>query len=320
MSQARTEQIEEILQDLKDLKKQGFENMYALDENIKFFEAMRSPFKYIKWFISERPKIDGSRLLELSDFPLGHGRWEAILQAELLEIEQWKFPDNLARFRKSTLELLQHLQSDERLVLLNLGCGPMELERQIIQNYLATNNKQKIVFVGIDTSDASLTLAENNIQSARIPLKRVSSFDSVVLAELNLEYANEQFYTVLFKGDALKTDQYFKKGEVDILFYTKFRHHLQGNQKVYFDKMIRDVSGHIVEDDHLNNLFMFIVPLLVRSRWGHPVLLNGAMFSSLRCPLKKDLQQLASSWSIKLAPDGYTKVYDICNKQAWNQI
>lgn len=104
MSQARTEQINEILKDLKDLKKRGFENQYALDENIKFFEALKTKWGFIKWLRKEMPKIDGSRLLELSDFSLGHGRWEAILQAELLEIEQWKFPDNLLQFRKTLLK------------------------------------------------------------------------------------------------------------------------------------------------------------------------------------------------------------------------
>ena len=38
MNQARLQQIDEILKDLENLKKRGFENQYALDENIKFFE------------------------------------------------------------------------------------------------------------------------------------------------------------------------------------------------------------------------------------------------------------------------------------------
>lgn len=47
MNQTRLAQINEILKDLEDLKKRGFENQYALDENIKFFEAMRSLVEYI---------------------------------------------------------------------------------------------------------------------------------------------------------------------------------------------------------------------------------------------------------------------------------
>jgi len=33
----------EIIRELEDLKKRGFENQYAIDENIKFFEAINLP-------------------------------------------------------------------------------------------------------------------------------------------------------------------------------------------------------------------------------------------------------------------------------------
>lgn len=46
MSKARLEQIDEILKDLTDLKSKGFENQYAIDENIKFFKALYSLPRY----------------------------------------------------------------------------------------------------------------------------------------------------------------------------------------------------------------------------------------------------------------------------------
>jgi len=52
--------LDEIINDLEDLKSRGtFENVYAINENIKFFEALKSLLKYIKWLIKEMPKIDG---------------------------------------------------------------------------------------------------------------------------------------------------------------------------------------------------------------------------------------------------------------------
>ncbi len=62
MSKARVAQINEILKDLTDLKSKDFENQYAIDENIKFFEALYSLPRYIWWLVKEMPKIDGSRL------------------------------------------------------------------------------------------------------------------------------------------------------------------------------------------------------------------------------------------------------------------
>ena len=66
--------LDEIIRDLEGLKKTGFENQYAIDENIKFFKALYSLPRYVWWLIKEMPKIDGSRLLELSDFHLANGK------------------------------------------------------------------------------------------------------------------------------------------------------------------------------------------------------------------------------------------------------
>src|SRR3989338_3319479 len=103
MNRVQLEQINEILKDLIYLKKRGFENQYAVDENIKFFEALKSRWAYIKWLINDRPQIDGSRLLELSDFHLANGKWERILQDELLVLEQKKFPDVQGIIRKAII-------------------------------------------------------------------------------------------------------------------------------------------------------------------------------------------------------------------------
>ena len=49
MNQARLQQINEILKDLYELKESNFENQYAVEENIKFFKAIKSVPSYIKW-------------------------------------------------------------------------------------------------------------------------------------------------------------------------------------------------------------------------------------------------------------------------------
>lgn len=74
MSQARHEQINEILKDLEDLKKRGFENMYALDENplaggqvfklpaVNIFTVAYRQNKYhIAFYIKGRPVVSDSK-------------------------------------------------------------------------------------------------------------------------------------------------------------------------------------------------------------------------------------------------------------------
>ena len=57
MSQVRLQQIDEILKDLNGLKKRGFENQYALDENIKFFEAIKQFIgNLLGWYVAAGPR------------------------------------------------------------------------------------------------------------------------------------------------------------------------------------------------------------------------------------------------------------------------
>jgi len=53
----RKQLLDEIIRDLEGLKKRGFENQYAIDENIKFFKALYSLPRYVWWLIKEMPKI-----------------------------------------------------------------------------------------------------------------------------------------------------------------------------------------------------------------------------------------------------------------------
>jgi len=305
--------LDEIIRDLEGLKKTGFENQYAIDENIKFFKAMYSLPRYFRWLVKEMPKIDGSRLLELSDFPLGHGRWESILQAELLEIEKWKFPDNLMQFRKELLKQINDLSQSsgsQGLLLMSLGSGPMEIERQIILALKKENVIQKIVFVGVDSSQASLDAAKNNLAELNIPIVQTDSLQADELETIKKKYSKHQFIIILLKRDVFALNSFFQDGSVDLIYHGQFKHHLDLPRKQALDSLVARLSNRVVEDDLLNNLFMFILPILIRTRWFHPILLNGAQFSSLRCPTKNDLKtDSAIDWQTKIFPDGYISTY-----------
>jgi len=313
MNQARLAQINEILKDLYELRESNFENQYAVEENIKFFEAMRSPLKYIKWLINERPKIDGSRLLELSDFHFHDGKWERILQQELLEIERWRFPDNLLQFRKELLKQISELSKfygDRTLLLMGLGSGPMEIERQIINKLKKENSVQKIVFIGVDNSQTSLDVAKNNLNELNIPIIQVDSLKPNELEAIKVKYIGYQFIIILLKSDVFALNHFFSKKSIDLIYHSKFKHHFSGNQKKQIDDIVRYLSNRVIEDDMLNNLFMFIVPLIIRSRWFHPILQNGGVFSSLRCPTKALLRLSQNEKEIvKFRPDGYLKIF-----------
>ena len=65
-------EIDGILEKLRQFKNDPrySDRLYAIAENIKFVEAMKSLPRYLWWLLTRAPKIDGARLLELTDFPV----------------------------------------------------------------------------------------------------------------------------------------------------------------------------------------------------------------------------------------------------------
>src|SRR3989338_7562039 len=82
--------IEGILQKLREFKNdlRYSDRLYAIDENIRFAEAMVSLPRYVWWLLTRAPKIDGARLLELTDFPVEE--WDVKMHGRLMEVERDK--------------------------------------------------------------------------------------------------------------------------------------------------------------------------------------------------------------------------------------
>ncbi len=57
---------------------------YAIEENICFLEAIQTIPSYIKWLVTRAKKLDGSRLLELTDFPVED--WDISIHQKLIEM------------------------------------------------------------------------------------------------------------------------------------------------------------------------------------------------------------------------------------------
>ncbi len=63
----RQTQLEEVLDDLKKIKISGtFLNVYALDENIVFFESLSTFLKYFRWLFFRAPKVDAFARIDAS--------------------------------------------------------------------------------------------------------------------------------------------------------------------------------------------------------------------------------------------------------------
>lgn len=306
----RAELIDLILADLTSLAESGgTKDRYALEQNIKFFTAARSLASYIPWLLFDLPHIDGARLLELSDF--GNPRWQKLLQEELLRIEKWKFPDLLGPVRNAVVRKIVQLSSGigRPFVAVSIGSGAMELERQIILQLQRKKYSGRVVFICIDHSQESIEAGLRNTADLHVTQLRLEKLNPEVVEDILSQRHGGQFVLVAHRGDALTLDRYFSDNSVDIAYYSKFIHHLVGANKDRFAAILPRLTKCIIESDDYRGLYL---PLLsVFTNWKSPVLLNGAVFSSLRDPDKKTLKQAsAPHWTINIVPlSGYVKTY-----------
>ncbi|OHA48589.1 MAG: hypothetical protein A2806_00315 [Candidatus Terrybacteria bacterium RIFCSPHIGHO2_01_FULL_48_17] len=284
---AKSQLISEILSDLAFLrqKESSSDILYAVDENIRFFEAAQNIPKYLWWLITRAPRINGDRLLELADFPFP--RWDRELQERLIEIERKDFPGLIRPLRK---KIVQYIKEHAPSFIFDLGGGGMEVERQVMETLILQKYTAPLIFVNIEKSEAALNVSRDN-------LKTLSNFtDFLVVEHLDFQHLRQlkenmrkNFLVIFAHNDIFSLSKYFSNKSIDLLFHSKFRHHLRGSEKLQLDKIIGEIAQTVFEYDDVKSPFLFLPPSI--AAWKHPVLLNGAIFSRLRDPKKSELKK-----------------------------
>jgi hypothetical protein len=278
----RSQIIEEVLADLERLKNdkpQDLDLQYAVQENIRFFEAAKHPFSFLRWQLFVAPNIDASRLLELADLSLP--KWETVLYEGLRRMERKKFPGLLT-------PLVRTLVSMPGIVYLDVGCGAMETERQVIELLNKRNDTAPRVFVGVDQSPASYDVINETFSEIidRVEIVKIADRDrESLLAALK---PGSKHRIVFVEADALELEKWLSAQEVDIVYSSRFKHHLPEALKWQMDESLKKVGKFVLEYDDYRTPLSWIQQTL--AAWSRPVLLNGALLSRLRQPSKKDLK------------------------------
>jgi hypothetical protein len=304
--QIRSSQIRAILDDLAYLRAgvASDDLQYGIDENIAFFESLRSPLSYLGWLLNRAPRIDGRRLLELADLPLP--RWQEELHSRLIEMEERNFPGIIAPLRNAIVDFI--LREHPRIVM-DLGSGGMEVERQIIDRLIRAEYEQDICFIGVDHSDAARVIAKRNL--AKLPSESVHVSEELQLSRKGIDEiflsSSRQYQIVLCDNDIHGLPDVFLAQSVDLIFHSKLRHHLSDEKKRDIDNVTAQVGRLIIEYDNYRSWpFLAVVSLAV---WRYPVMLNGAVFSRLRDPSKKKLMSpLRAEDEISFFKDSYLVV------------
>jgi len=284
----RKEIISHVLKDLEILKNNpSFQNTYAIQENIAFFEAIKSLSGYVFWLIKRAPKLERLRLLELTDFPFP--RWDREMHRKLVEMEKKDFPGLVTPLVNRITDLI--LKKNGRFVGMGLGCGGMEVERQVIKKLLEKNYPYQVILIGVDKSPVTHEVARENLREVEphIDIHEIGNLNLSALENL-LKGDKHRHIVILCKNDIFKLREYFPPKSFDVIYHSLFKHHLLGRQKEEMDLAIDSLAKCGLEYDGFKN-WQAILPQTIIG-WNHPVFLNAEIFSDFRFFKKDELEKV----------------------------
>lgn len=311
----RGAEIKQILSDLESLKSHP-DYKGGVRLNIEFFNAIRHPFSYLWWLISRAPKLrkDRDRIVELADLPLT--RW----QKELLETLSWFEVWALRILRPIGKQIIQELErlkkvKKEPIVVASLGCGGMELERQMLYQLVRMRFKSPLIFIGIDYSPAVpgviTSKFANLVSKGLLEVRTIFHLGAAELNELKADAVSKKFLVVLLNADAFQLNE-LAPDSFDLVYHTRLRHHLTLEEGRRLDELAIHLAPKLMELDDLFSISGIIIMSIFL--WRFPALLNGGILSSLRDFSKKELlSKKEKGWTVNIYGRPlwcYLRVYD----------
>lgn len=311
----RSLQIDKAIADLKKYAKglnPDSAETWAVQVNVSFLKACRSPLRYVKWLKANLPELrkpqNRKRLIELADFALPF--WAAETHRTFIRLERLPFPGLLKPIRKELENKLKWFSENknEAVVVAGLGSGAMELERQLIQRLGGLSNP--VVFVGVDCSESITKVASENFQdlknSGLIRFMAIDSIDEEKIKELkDLAEKCKCHIVAVFVGDVFELGESLEENTFDIVYHARLKHHIDQNKRDELDKMVVNLGKVAVEMDDYYDPSVFPFPSIIT--WGKIATLNGAIVSYIRDPSKKELieeqkKKETEGWTLWIHP------------------
>jgi hypothetical protein len=294
MSHRRRHKIEEILNYLEKQELQNSAVRNAVIENISFFRNSYSMLSFYKWLYKKAPEIKPENLLELMDIDSA-SPYDTELIASLAATERKLFPGLINPLVKRIFHLIT---CENTGLILSVGSGAMEVERQVISKLVRSGNDKPVVFIGLDISSSSHNFAKQNLAAIKSKLTIIEKkeLDDASLQDIMNE--RKSLYTgILCNNDIFSLDKYFSESRFDLAYNCFFKHHVTAVDSEKIDDILKKHSKKVIEYDGVKNNFnSFVQSLFV---WGNPVLLSGTVFSNLRYKKKSELKSTNTNFGIK---------------------
>ena len=275
----RLQEIEGAIKKLEEFERNPVyaDRLYAIKENIIFLKAARSLPAYIKWLLTRTGKLDGSKLLELTDFPVPE--WDRKMHWRLIEMQKRDNPGLVKPLVEAIVDFVKKENRD--LICANLGAGGMEVDRQVIRRLIDSSYNKRLVIVAVDKSETTREIAKENLASLNSEIELIE-VDQLTLEQLEetKQKTNKNIVVFLCKNDIFELDKTFPAKYFDLVYHSLFKHHLDDKQKRELDRVLDDLSNTILEYDGYLNKSVIVLQTIVG--WNYPNFLNAELFSNFR--------------------------------------
>ncbi len=274
----RLEEIENALAKLQEFKKDPAyaHKQYAIDANIAFLKAARSFPRYLWWLATVAPNLDGSKLLELTDFPVEE--WDIKMHKRLIEMQKKKQPGLVAPLVKAISDYIR--KENRALVLADLGAGGMEVDRQVIAWALKSKLQQPLTIVAVDKSPITRKIAFENLKELAGEITLVETGDIRAADLEKMRASSKNILVVMCTNNIFGLEEQFSPKYFDLVYHSLFRHHLSVPEQGRLDATVTKMGKRHFEFDGFMNWPVVIPQTIVG--WRSPHFLNGELFSNFR--------------------------------------
>lgn len=285
---SRKEEIDAALKKLAVFEAENSDESkaYAIRENIAFMKAARSLPRYLWWLFTIAPKLDGSRLLELTDFPVEE--WDIAMHERLIELQKRERPGLIAPLANAITEYMRKEQRD--LIIADLGAGGMEVDRQVAEWALKTNHPYALTIVAVDKSPITRRIADKNLRGLASGAEIIETGElSMGELERMRKDATKKILIVMCTNDIFDLDRKFHPQYFDLVYHSLFRHHLNAIEQEKLDRVIQAIGKNHFEFDGYKSWMHGIIQSLFA--WTSPIFLNGTIISMARYKTKAKASQ-----------------------------
>ncbi len=297
---AREKQIEFVLSRLSQLHPKSGAEKYAIEQNVLFFESIRSVPRYVNWLYRLRKYIRGEDLLEINELL---PELDEIFHAKMAEIERRPRPGIIRPVADYITDLVKNTPQDKRFRIASLGSGSMEAERQSIERIQQTGNTKPLTIVGFDIAPNARAYAEKNLCSLLgVHVVQEAKLTGERLAELERE-TKEPVLIVVSSNDIFTLSSDFAPHTFDLAMTALFLHHLHEATRTMLVENMRGLASHTLNYDGYQS--EVVIPLLSLTGWHSPVFLNAAIFSTIRFPTRTEVLSLHEGAQIAFYKHGH---------------